>query len=440
LRVSINPSELLPGNTAEIIIEKYDTLGKAYMPITGFDEKIEAGILEGCMQGELLTNQGLTGNYFKDISLPLKFRANADAEEADVRIRVGLYKEYELPACEIAGGKDGVFHPALKNDRRIEKKYEVTDESCGIYEFEYNNFWDVASAEVGCGCDKYSCNNSGYGLEVPDFSLKLFTLGEDFCRGTVVNGKTSGGYFKFWNRVPDRTPQQNLVPREGYDFYEDIDVYVCYNRNTSKWNYKINDNNKINIRYKMDVCENNFTNLNQGYVFIRSLDDLNSIPVGEIEKALRDFEEQKTYDNWAKVEKYVIVNALWGHEKKHRGDFQEILSKTRKHIKEKAVKLPHRFDIFGEIICQMFIYPFPCGKATPLIVQSILKEQFKCDMDNFHKILTDSWEKRTGRYSDEKSGYPMGGAANLAYELETQEEAAKIIELYIRTLKEGSKQ
>lgn len=97
LMVSIEPVEIAPGDTADIILKKKLPDGT----LVDFDttQTFEVGMLEGCMSGKLLTGTPPdTGSYFYNVHQPIRFAA-ADSLAGDssgvVIIRVGVVDSVE---------------------------------------------------------------------------------------------------------------------------------------------------------------------------------------------------------------------------------------------------------------------------------------------------------------------------------------------------------
>jgi hypothetical protein len=91
LYVEVNPSELFPGDTADVIIKKRLFDGT----LTDFDtsQTFEAVMLEGCILGNLLVDDSLDA-YFYDVSGPIKFVADTSADSTGlVLLRIGLIEQ-----------------------------------------------------------------------------------------------------------------------------------------------------------------------------------------------------------------------------------------------------------------------------------------------------------------------------------------------------------
>ncbi|MGD0339746.1 MAG: hypothetical protein ABSB78_13270 [Bacteroidota bacterium] len=87
--VTVSPSTISPGDTADIIVQKkkYDGTIEDFPP----DQKFEIGMLSGCMAGEILTSVGKE-TYFKDVLAPFKFVAadSVDSTNNKILIRAGV--------------------------------------------------------------------------------------------------------------------------------------------------------------------------------------------------------------------------------------------------------------------------------------------------------------------------------------------------------------
>lgn len=93
LYVEADPSELFPGDTANIIIKKRLFDGT----LIDFDttQTFEAAMLEGCVLGNILVGDSLDA-YFYDVNQPIKFVADTTADSIGiglVLLRIGLVEE-----------------------------------------------------------------------------------------------------------------------------------------------------------------------------------------------------------------------------------------------------------------------------------------------------------------------------------------------------------
>ena len=91
LFVEVSPSELFPGDTADINIKKRLPDGT----LTDFDttQTFEAAMLEGCTLGNILVDDSIDV-YFYDINQPIKFVADTTADSTGlVLLRIGLVEE-----------------------------------------------------------------------------------------------------------------------------------------------------------------------------------------------------------------------------------------------------------------------------------------------------------------------------------------------------------
>ncbi len=94
LFVEVNPTELFPGDTADINIKKRLPDGT----LTDFDttQTFEAAMLEGCTLGNILVDDSIDV-YFYDINQPIKFVADTTADSTGlVLLRIGLVEEIAM--------------------------------------------------------------------------------------------------------------------------------------------------------------------------------------------------------------------------------------------------------------------------------------------------------------------------------------------------------
>ncbi|MBE7476787.1 MAG: hypothetical protein HS131_08650 [Ignavibacteriales bacterium] len=94
LFVEVSPTELFPGDTADINIKKRLPDGT----LTDFDttQTFEAAMLEGCTLGNILVDDSIDV-YFYDINQPIKFVADTTADSTGlVLLRIGLVEEIAM--------------------------------------------------------------------------------------------------------------------------------------------------------------------------------------------------------------------------------------------------------------------------------------------------------------------------------------------------------
>ncbi len=166
--VTVAPSTISPGDTADIIVQKknYDGSIEDFPP----DQKFEIGMLSGCMAGEILTSVG-KATYFRDVSPPFKFVAadSVDSTNNKVLIRAGInvdnggggtagsirnVSSIEMPD-NLKMKKQG-SHAKLKEMRpnlSVKKKPIKTAsmDACNMNEFVYDRY---GVGEVGVGKKK----------------------------------------------------------------------------------------------------------------------------------------------------------------------------------------------------------------------------------------------------------------------------------------------
>ncbi|WP_304130466.1 hypothetical protein [Ignavibacterium album] len=101
LYVEISPTEIFPGDTADVIIKKRLPDGS----LVDFDssQSFEVATLEGCVLGNILVEDSLS-NYFYDVHQPIKFVVadTVNTDSALILLKVGLVEQNLI-------GKEKVF-------------------------------------------------------------------------------------------------------------------------------------------------------------------------------------------------------------------------------------------------------------------------------------------------------------------------------------------
>ncbi len=164
--VTINPSNISSGDTADIILKKRNPDGSIEEFPT--EQVFEVGIINGCMKGEILTSVG-KDTYFRDILPPFKFVAadSVDTTDSKIKIRVGMYIDQGGMAGSIKDGKIGTTQDSLKMKKQsaLSRLKNITPnllvrgnkklpaklaslEFCNLETFHYNDF-GVGEVKVG---------------------------------------------------------------------------------------------------------------------------------------------------------------------------------------------------------------------------------------------------------------------------------------------------
>ncbi|MBI1936570.1 MAG: hypothetical protein HYS25_00445 [Ignavibacteriales bacterium] len=145
VRAYLTEENLVVGDTVEVIVKKVDKDGNE----TDFPSNtlFEVGIKEGCTAGNILTSSGEKGQYFTNISRPIRFVVNDSLSAADTSIvlRVGvpsdestIYLPYEAAA---PGGK------ILPLKGKMNSVTEQASDYCVLNQFEYTGF-GLASGKI----------------------------------------------------------------------------------------------------------------------------------------------------------------------------------------------------------------------------------------------------------------------------------------------------
>jgi hypothetical protein len=166
LFVTLDPPNLFPGDTANIIIKN-----RVDEVVSDFWESqlFEIGMVEGCSDGKLITTAG-EGNYFRDVMQPFKFVADStiDTTYAKIMIRVGPKppgtadnvvpienSPEQMPVLSRAMRKEKnnyrqqiSIRPNLSIRDKNNPARPASDETCNADAFQYPLF-GVGEAEIG---------------------------------------------------------------------------------------------------------------------------------------------------------------------------------------------------------------------------------------------------------------------------------------------------
>ncbi|MFO7445065.1 MAG: hypothetical protein R6W90_01805 [Ignavibacteriaceae bacterium] len=139
--VQFIPDTLAPGDTANILIKKRnEDLSLSNFPP---EATFEIGMLDGCVNGTILTEAG-TGSYFFDIPQPVKFIA-ADSIEGDsgtVKLKIGIVNDGEIIATKNVKDNKNKTFKSNKNLYKVAKNYMGSQiETCFAGDFNTFDYW-----------------------------------------------------------------------------------------------------------------------------------------------------------------------------------------------------------------------------------------------------------------------------------------------------------
>lgn len=335
LLVEIEPAVIGAGEEAIITVKKQYMDGRVEEFPAG--QIFEAGMMEGCAAGGLINGTD-TVAYINGITQPIKFVAadSLENEEEMVRIGVGLL-----------GTGEGIIMMKQKSENKIREKMEIQEETnteliIGEYCFPGNFVSDRVGegnlvVEKG-GCDEGAPNCTteikaplgfSYRIEYKNKINKSGFQQRDLCKISSGSGFTWIRYDN-WITLYEDQPPYHPIPQKD-EFYSPFIITTCFNRllynGVGAYQYEFKSTNEsedsIYINFIISEC-NNFSKE------IRSESQLNSIPVNEICKALKDFElgryrqaevGEPIPSIWEQNNvQYYIIDVIYEHEKYHVRD------------------------------------------------------------------------------------------------------------------------
>ncbi|MEW6508427.1 MAG: hypothetical protein AB1432_11840, partial [Bacteroidota bacterium] len=136
---------LVPGDTVDVIVKKVDKYGTE----TDFPSNtlFEVGIKEGCTAGNILTSNGDLGQYFINVSAPVRFVVNNSISSADTNIvlRVGVPSDESTTYLPYEG--TALSGKLLQLKGKMNSVTNQMSDYCILNPFEYSGF-GLASGKV----------------------------------------------------------------------------------------------------------------------------------------------------------------------------------------------------------------------------------------------------------------------------------------------------
>jgi hypothetical protein len=357
LIVDIEPSVLLPGDTADVIIKYKDAEGTLYnFPA---EQSFELAVLDGCVNGNFMVG-GVVDVYFEAAQQPIKFVTadNLDPEYDKVLIRVGT----DLSGYSQPIGSGIVEEKTLTEKQKqlktqfekmiAEKKAEaeakaekteggneplapvVTECALDNPSYEFNIYKNVLLQDE-CGNLPTEQQEIYYTLlEQPEFfkvphsdeeELKLVELIQ-VCNDETHPHQNGGSIPVDYKRYRYNYSTSSFENSWRLEPYKGIDVRVHYNF----VNPQTNLNTPLLFDFVTGVCS---LKINPpGYppkTLIDNLSDVNDpnkIPSNDYEQAFFDFCGNLCYPNERAV--YVLIAVIRIHEGEHMNDFAGIVSES----------------------------------------------------------------------------------------------------------------
>ncbi len=306
LYVAFNPDTLSPGDTADVIVKlkKPDGTLLPFLP----EQLFEVGVIGGCEYGEILTSDGRTELYFKDIQQPIRFIAadSIDADSAIVQLRVGIpEEENSLVKRNSATASSNNYCLAVNYyyDFYGTGKGNINVSDCKVWNPKIKlDIFDRNSGAIDLGY--YSSDD--FNGERCHYVINFEETIDNICGSYITGNFTTHDKIGFFRPMPEVS-------------FADFQITDCYNGSTKKYKYSV-PAETFHYRVMKEICPDHTP------VLIENEDDLlNKIPKEDRETALADLESQKTYGNGTK---YYIKEQIEKHEYKHQLDFQEDCDNT----------------------------------------------------------------------------------------------------------------
>lgn len=399
LAVTIEPGVLSAGDTASVIIKKRNPDGT--LEDFPSEQTFEIGMLEGCIQGDILVNVSL-GYYFPDAQLPVYFVAadSIDEDSGYVRLRIGtdlsnitkstekiktidkkqLIENEEVnidgkiyKRAELIAGFDKLI-AVKKSERLIEKnkKSEVLltegllSDVCYTGEFLYEDLYWIGDVPIGiCSlirpllCDDEAVRNS----VITEVTNDMFTVTQEI--NNHQNGCNNTTDIGGWATA-------NAVPYTG-DFYVNYGSYYYVDEMmfSLSWGFCID---KINEVYSNPILIDYQNGVLTGMQNIIQKEEI----LEDFESILRGFSKGRSI-------KYYPLSITREHELKHISQYQDSLKKF--------------YDIALEKI--NWIEEPPSDWCAPENIVDYLKKR-KDDFNDFLKIAEMTFEKRMKESQSER--------------------------------------
>ncbi len=297
LYVAFNPDTLSPGDTADVIIKLKEADG-TFLDFPP-EQLFEVGVIGGCEYGEILTSDGRTELYFKDIQQPIRFIAadSIDADSAIVQLRVGIPEE----------------------ENSLAKRKSATASSnnyCLAVSYNYE-FYGTGKGNINVSdCEEWKCDNSP---ELPYIDVEEINCGNgtDKQKQEIKNYCLGDGDWGFF-----------LPLWDGPLIKEPIFVEPCFYNGAWQFDYITNP---LWLDAYLVFCPDC---IEKGWI-LENITDVWRIPEDKLCDAMADFKAQKNYG--ANVT-FKIKEATMIHERLHKNDFFTAKSKTLYKYPENSEK------------------------------------------------------------------------------------------------------
>jgi hypothetical protein len=191
--------------------------------------------------------------------------------------------------------------------------------------------------------------------------------------------------------------------------FDTVNVSVCYNGNDDKWQFNIEPENKIFVRYSLEICKENMRNR---YKLIEDLEQLATIPSDSV-TVCSTYSDILWHQEYGAVGagQYFIYEVTVEHENWHLNDFAGIV-----------------YEIYFNKYYDKFLECAPsCSEIKNVAVAKQKgSKKYYGYLDNFRKDVILALQKKTGK---------KGSPEREKYEQDTQDKVKYLIFEYYAEMK-----
>jgi len=401
LVVTIIPSQLVPGDTADVsLFFKADDGQLIEFPDY---QDFDLNLIEGSEIGTILLSDGVTtGSTFFTEPAGFKIIANENitGETTQIRLKVRTFY-FNFP-----------FKPIIVGEEN--KKVSTSDKQMDISNTANKKL--ATSAKRKKKKDKvefiFGEEISGIGVaEIKSGGCEPKCIGETLAPNILVSANYTDGFkgHFYCDKKSNRLGIFIPLGENNEETYEPYSLGVCFNKTTENWQIRVN-NNAISIRAIKDICVSENV--------IMSIEEIDDITPEELCDALYSFRGHRNYPISYIIgyEKYYISAAMWQHETEHENDFK---NKTMKTVLGDKIILENQ--IYKNFNTAIKSFNLSCSEESDSNKVKIEAEKFYDDvLDKFRDNMIREFNRVNKRTDENK--------------IQSRDLVQKIVEKYINAL------
>ncbi|MDQ7816385.1 MAG: hypothetical protein RDU14_05120 [Melioribacteraceae bacterium] len=336
IKAAFDKGLIAPDDTVNVVVKKVDKDGNEseFTPGTLY----EVGIKEGCDIGNILISSGQLGQYFFNVTRPIRFIVNDSlaTDSANVVLRIGVHQDNDtiyLPYSSFVQSQSHKSQPVELLQTKIGENrsaMSMTSDYCITNPFEYKAYGLAVGMVKPDDCS--NANPCDAPPKAPNFTVMDHPngyLGYDICESESSN--RVGGFHPLLDNFESA--------------FEPYALNLCYNSSTDRWQITPHENT-ISIRAIVSTCYN-VTGIQRELI---DVSEINNIPEDELCEAIVSINKHLRYPIAVtpNIHFYWLREVIYAHELEHLAVFRD---STMKIAMSKEINLDDRkFPSFREAI------------------------------------------------------------------------------------------